>query len=153
MDSRQPVPFKLRLKELRTERGLSQEELAFRTRDHGVPLSTQTIRVYEAGRSRPGRIGRTRATEVYRALASALEVEPEVWPEYRLAQIRDALDESIVGLEVALTTLAIIEGVAPEGVLPPPPEGLPQTPPRKSTSSRGRTQSPTPRGGWRPSRA
>lgn len=153
MDSQQPVPFKLRLKELRTARGLSQEELAFRSREHGVPLSTQTIRVYERGRSRPGRIGKTRATDVYEALAGALDVDPEVWPEYRLAVMRDALDEAVVGLEIALATLALIEGAAPEGVLPPPPEGLLRSPERASPSAPDHPRSPTRRVDVKPDRA
>lgn len=102
MDPHRPAPFKVALKELRLKRGLSQENLAFETQRHGAGVSTAAVRVYEAGRSRPGRA-------VYEAIAKALGVAPEEFPEYRLAVMREALDESVVGLEAALEMLALIE--------------------------------------------
>jgi transcriptional regulator with XRE-family HTH domain len=113
-----PLPFRLRLRKLREERGLSQESLARATHAEGQEgLSVQSVAYYERGRQRPSR-------SHFEKLARGLGVDPNEWPEYRLAVWRESLDEKIVGLDVALTILAKIEGATPEGVVPPPPEGI-----------------------------
>lgn len=133
MASPSPIPFKLRLRQLRDEMGVTQEELAYRTRDAGTPISAQSIRVYESGRSRPDwdpRSGR-RGTEVYMALAAGLGVAPEEFIEYRLLKLREALDERLVGLEMALATLDRLQG---EAESPPRAGRRPKLPPRQPKS-------------------
>lgn len=99
-------PYHQRLRRLRRERGLSQPALFREAR--GVSLDT--IRALErdpaATSSAAGR-GRARypSAATLASLAEALRVEPDEFPEYRLAVARDRLDERIVGLDRALATL------------------------------------------------
>jgi transcriptional regulator with XRE-family HTH domain len=98
-------PYHERLRRLRREAGLSQPAL-FRVVE-GVSLDT--IRALErdpAVRPATGR-GRARypSAATLAALATALGVAPEEFPEYRLAKARERLDERAVGLDAALATL------------------------------------------------
>jgi transcriptional regulator with XRE-family HTH domain len=102
-------PYHVRLPRLRREAGLSQTTLFREVR--GVSLDT--IRALERDptvRSPRGR-GRARypSAATLAALAPPLGVEPEEFPEYRLARARELLDERAVGLERALATLERIE--------------------------------------------
>lgn len=125
----EPIPFADRFYLLRDaltpegERPLSEEKVAYRTIAHdptGRGVSYAAIRKYAKGAP----IGSNEDTaaarfadikRIYVALAGALEVEPEVFPEYRLLLARASLDEAVVGLAQALTTLAVVERAVGRG--------------------------------------
>jgi transcriptional regulator with XRE-family HTH domain len=105
-------PYHLRLRRLRQARGLSQPQF-YRLVD-GVSLDM--IRALErdpakistaAGRSR----SRYPSAATLARLAEALEVPPEEFPEYRLWQARDRLDDRVVGLDRAVAALESVERV------------------------------------------
>jgi transcriptional regulator with XRE-family HTH domain len=130
------VPFKTKLRQLREERGLSQEALARKTwavAPQGI--STQSIRFWETGVRSPGRSARKKtdlpARVIYELLAKALDVDPAEFPEYQLLVAREALDEQIVGLENAYTMLNVLLGAQ---TVPLPPD-MPQPPPSKPRPS------------------
>lgn len=104
-------PFGVRLRRLRAERELSQEALAFSTWVGEQRLSAGAIGQFERGVAVP-------RPETMRRLAHALDVDPEAFGEYRLAEARRLLDEREIGLEAALATLERIEpalyGPSPE---------------------------------------
>jgi transcriptional regulator with XRE-family HTH domain len=91
---------------LRRERGMTLEDLAFEARRHApagsVSLSLIQKRLAPASTTSP-------SIEMLEALAAALGVPPETYPEWRLAQARLAFDEREVGLEEALETLSVFE--------------------------------------------
>jgi transcriptional regulator with XRE-family HTH domain len=97
-----PVPFGARLRALREERGLTQEELAFATYDTEGRVSSGAIGQFERGVANP--LPTTMA-----ALARALGVGPEEFYEWRLARARMLLDERQVGLKQAVQHLDAIE--------------------------------------------
>jgi transcriptional regulator with XRE-family HTH domain len=97
-------PYHQRLRRLRHAAGLSQPELFRAT----AGVSLDTIRALERDpgvRSAAGR-GRARypSAATLEALSAALGVEPDEFPEYRLARARALLDERVVGLDGALAT-------------------------------------------------
>jgi transcriptional regulator with XRE-family HTH domain len=96
---------------LRSERGMTMEDLAFEARRHapsGVSLSLIQKRLAPGSDIQP-------SAELLAALAGAFGVEPDVYPEYRLAVARRALDEREVGLDDALETLTVFEAALREG--------------------------------------
>ncbi len=101
-----------RLLRLRTEAGLSQEALAFRAWDAGRKISAGAIGQFERGITRP-------TPETIEALAGALGVEPEVFAEYRLAQMRRLFDEREVGLELAVRNLGALAALLEQAPAPP----------------------------------
>lgn len=97
-------PYWVRLRALREERGVSQAELFRRTRGVGF----DTIRALEQDPARPaaeGRRSRARypSPETLEAISEGLGVDPSVFPEYRLAKLRELLDERVLpgGLDEA----------------------------------------------------
>jgi transcriptional regulator with XRE-family HTH domain len=148
------VPFKTRLRQLRTAQRLSQEELSYRTRDLGHPISAQTIRSYEAGRTKPDLSKRSAGRVVYEVLARALEADPEEFAEYRLLIAREALDEGVVGLDAALTTLEQVEAATVEapgrGRLGDPPPGRIRRLAESQPSGQARAKSQKRRGAAKP---
>jgi transcriptional regulator with XRE-family HTH domain len=87
------------LRELRSERGMSQETLsheAYAIEKDGTSLSQ--IKAIELGTRRP-------SAQTILALAEVLDVEPEIFPEYRLAVARLSIDESVVNLPEAMRNL------------------------------------------------
>lgn len=92
-------PISQRLKDLRQDRGWSREVLSHHA--YGIDregTSVAQITAIERGVRRA-------SARTMLALAKALEVDPEVFPEYRLALARHVLDEERVGLDKALSTL------------------------------------------------
>ena len=93
------IPITERLPELRRAKGWSRDRLsneAFKIDPVGT--SSQQIASIELGRRNP-------SARTMLALARALDVEPTVFPEYRLALARHILDEERVGLDQALEFL------------------------------------------------
>lgn len=86
--------------EVRAERGISQDDLAYEARKHGAPstLTGSWIAAMKSGK-------RPLHADVLEGLAGALGIEPERFAEYRLARARDLLDEKVVGLDQALANL------------------------------------------------
>jgi transcriptional regulator with XRE-family HTH domain len=94
------------IRRLRLERGLSMEELAYRTRDNDADrsrrgLSFSYISLIE-------RDYRRATPEVIELLARTLGVSPREFAEYRLALARRLFDEEAVGVEEALTNLEML---------------------------------------------
>lgn len=84
-----------RLRALRKDRGYSQSELSRRTVTVGdLGVAEITIRSIEGGR-------RTGSAETFVALARALEVSEDTFPEIKLAAARRLFDERAIGLEKA----------------------------------------------------
>jgi transcriptional regulator with XRE-family HTH domain len=94
-----PAPIREKLPELRESKGWSRERLSHEAYaiDH-VGTSVATIVAIERGTRRPG-------LQTMAALAMALDADPSVFAEYRLAAARYLLDETRVGLERALGSL------------------------------------------------
>lgn len=95
-------PYYQRVKRLREAAGLSQPELFRRSPGTGW----ETIRAIE--RPPAHERGRYPTPKTLAAVAEGLGVQPEEFPEYRLAVARELLDERQVGLEGALEALAIL---------------------------------------------
>lgn len=96
-------PFPARLRRLRQDRGWSRSTLSRKTVDYdGRGLAEATVKAVEVGTNRPG-------PDTIVALAHALGVAPEEFPEYRLALARQQLDEREVGLDQAVEALTQIE--------------------------------------------
>jgi transcriptional regulator with XRE-family HTH domain len=68
----------------------------------GKGLAEVTIKSLEAGTNQPG-------PETIRALAHALGVPPEEFPEYGLALARQKLDERKVGLDQAIRNFSEVK--------------------------------------------
>ena len=102
-------PYWVRLRRLRNARDLSQPQL-YRLVD-GVSLDM--IRALERDPAKETTSPRPRSrypsAATLERLCRALEVPPEEFPEYRLAQARDRLDDRIVGLDRAVAALERIE--------------------------------------------
>src|SRR5439155_941904 len=85
-----------RIRRLRTERGWSQETLAYEVRRrHTSSPTAGAIGQFERGVTRP-------TAQTIAGLATALGVGPPDFPEYRLALARRALDEAALGVGVDL---------------------------------------------------
>lgn len=93
--SEQPLPKTLR--KLLEEEGISQRELARRTRRHGWG-SVPAINMLCLGKLAP-------TIEAMEAIATALKINPDTFAEYRLATVRRDLDPEKVGLRKALRSL------------------------------------------------
>ena len=106
------------------QKPLATEKVAWRTiaaDPTGKGVSYAALRKYEKGapigsneETAPARFEDMKRT--YAAIAGALEQPPEVFHEYRLLLARGELDEAVVGLTAALTTLEAVAGL---GQLPP----------------------------------
>lgn len=100
--------WKARFTRLRAERGLvdvSVPDLHYvarrRLEDRGLRACSQSLmekKLSPKGKGQP-------AIPFLETLAAAIDVDPEEFPEYRLAVARRALDESEVGLVQALENL------------------------------------------------
>lgn len=91
------APITVALKALLTEHHLTYRALAERTRQldpEGRGVTHSYLAGLSSGREHPSR----RSLEL---IASSLEVEPEHFPEYRLAQLRRELNERTVGFDAA----------------------------------------------------
>jgi transcriptional regulator with XRE-family HTH domain len=101
-----PDDFRTITQRLRTERQMTMEDLVFAARRHppqgAVSLSMMQKRLAPGSRAAP-------SIEMLEALATALGVPPDTYPEWRLAQARRSLEERQVGLVEALATLALVE--------------------------------------------
>lgn len=96
-------PFAQRLRRLAGERGMSLERVAHDAWDQDVRGTSPNLfkKVMRGERDlKPGLI---------EAVARALGVPPEEFPEYRLALARNTLDEREVGLDQALAALTRFE--------------------------------------------
>lgn len=90
-------PLNRALPALMRDRGLTYRALAGRTRqldEDGNGVSTGHLANLVSGRSRP-------SMPVLELIASALDVHPEHFAEYRLAALRRSLDECAVGFQAA----------------------------------------------------
>jgi transcriptional regulator with XRE-family HTH domain len=88
--------------DLRRTRGLTYRELAART-VHLDPEGKGLTHGYLASLAKGNETPTKRAIEV---IANALEIEPQVFVEWRLAVVRTHFDEQAVGLERAATNLS-----------------------------------------------
>lgn len=115
--------------QLRADREMSQDDLAYEARKYGAPsaLTGSYISAIKKGR-------RPLSIEVLGGLAGALEVEPETFAEYRLAQARQQLDERQVGLEQAVENLRRLEAAEAAAGTPILPALDPQVLQRGSAS-------------------
>lgn len=96
-------PFPVRVRRLAAERGYSLDRLAMEAWDPNVRgTSANLFREVLKGR-------RALKPTLLEAVARALSVDPEEFPEYRLAMARRALDETEVGLDEAVATLSRAE--------------------------------------------
>lgn len=95
---------------------MSLEDLAFASRGRNGKggVSVAYVGRLERGEKSPG-------AETIRALARGLDVPPETFPEYRLAQVRRLFDERDLGLDQAVTNLRVLETVF-DGVSDPAEE-------------------------------
>jgi transcriptional regulator with XRE-family HTH domain len=98
-----PEPFAVQVKALAEKRGLSISKLGWMAHDPKVEGTSQdTLNKVLQGK-------RPLNDALARAVANALEIEPESFAEYRLSVLRSALDEREVGFENAAALLAAIE--------------------------------------------
>jgi hypothetical protein len=98
-------PFAVQVKALAEERGLSVSKLAWKAHDPNTKGTAEdTLHKVLQGK-------RPLNDALARAVAAALEVDPERFVEYRLSAWRHALDEREVGFERAATLLAELEGL------------------------------------------
>lgn len=104
VESGTPEPYWTRLKRLREAAGLSQPELFFRS---GVSIGTIRGLEQPYQSQKDGRTGSSRypSLETIERLSQALGVEPDEWPEYRLAHARKLLDDREIGLPQAIANL------------------------------------------------
>lgn len=90
--------------QLRSESGMSQDDLAYGARQFGAPA---TLTGSWISQLRKGT--RPLTLEILAGIAGALEVPPETFAEYRLAQARRMLDEREEGLDQAIANLSRVE--------------------------------------------
>lgn len=103
------------------ERNLTAEDLYFLIRQQtGERMSVASITKYLQGD--PQRMPKD--LERYEWIASALDVEPMVFDEYRLGLARRMLDEKDLGLEQALANLEALRPALLAGRLEPLEEAL-----------------------------
>lgn len=95
--------FKDRLERLAQEKGMTLSQVRLAAYDPQVKGTNPESLKRVISRERPLR------PEQIAALAGAVDVPPEHFPEYRLALARKALDECQVGLDQAVKTLERIE--------------------------------------------
>lgn len=100
------MPFAARVQALVDRRGMSLNRLGNLAWD-GVArsgTSPETLKRVRAGE-------RTLHPQLVRAVAQALDppVEPELFPEYRLAMARQLFDERLIGLDQALENLRMLD--------------------------------------------
>jgi transcriptional regulator with XRE-family HTH domain len=113
VDAADAEPFASALRRLREDRGWSRERLsheAFAIDAKGS--SVAQIVAIESGKRHP-------SEETMASLSEALDVDPMLFPEYRLARVRGLLDERRVGLEAALENLRRLEAAEAGGRRPP----------------------------------
>jgi len=96
-------PFHARVKRLASEQGLSVSKVGYLAYDPDIKgTNPDTFKSVMAGRRRV-------TIPLIEAVAGALGVPANVFPEYRLAQARRRLDEREVGLEEAVAMLEAVE--------------------------------------------
>lgn len=91
-------PFPEALLAALEEQEISQRQLAKRTRANHGWGSIWTINQLALGQLKP-------TAHAIEEIATALQMRPEHFAEYRLAKARDKLDPEVVGLKRALTNL------------------------------------------------
>jgi len=102
-------PLSRALPALMRERGLTYRALASRTCEHAGDASGVT-----SGHLANLVSGRNRASApVLELIATALDVRPEYFAEYRLAVLRRSLDERAVGFDAACRRYSELTRVAP----------------------------------------
>lgn len=93
-------PFPEALQHLLEQRGISTRQLSERSHAVNDGWGSQSmISLYLTGKQPP-------TPKAIERLARALDVEPEVFAEYRLSLARAQLDPDQVGLKLALNNLA-----------------------------------------------
>lgn len=105
-------PYWERFARIKREKGLTWDDLIRESRDDRVSLGTFRAFAIPPSDDENGKRSRGRypSPETIAKVARALGVEPEEFPEYRLARAREKLDErSPFGLESALEFLAIFD--------------------------------------------
>ena len=102
-------PYYARLRRLRRERGLSRSNLLRLTGHIGIDTLIALEQTPEPDRPQGSGKSRYPSAETLEDIAQALGVEPEEFPEYRLAKAREELDDRIVGLDRALATLSALQ--------------------------------------------
>jgi transcriptional regulator with XRE-family HTH domain len=111
-------PFGERLRAMRRAKGVSLENFAFEVRRYAKNAGGTFSHI---GKLERGLLYPT--PEMLEAIAKALEVEPEVFPEYRLAKLRELFDERIVTLDEAMENAReLSEALAGSGLPQPPGE-------------------------------
>jgi hypothetical protein len=139
MDGSDPAPeaFPARVQRLAAQRGITVTRLArlaHHEADEAKGTSPEMIRKVMAG-------DRVLTRTVIEAVARTLDVDPDEFPEYRLALARRLFDEREVGLEKALQNLSqleaelqaggVVAGAAPASRRKPRPTKGPPGNPRK----------------------
>jgi hypothetical protein len=103
--------FGARTKRLAAERGISLNQLGNLAWATDIPgTSPDSFKKARRGEVRPNRA-------LIEGVAGVLRVEPTEFPEYRLALMRQILDEREVGLDVAMKNHETIEGALSEPAL------------------------------------
>jgi transcriptional regulator with XRE-family HTH domain len=121
----------------RREIGISQDDLAYRAREFGAPstLTGSWISAMKNGK-------RPLAADVLAGIAGALNLDPEVFVEYRLTMARELFNPANVGLDEAAANLESLATAVGEAV-PGPPDGELARLLRSATpSEKGRPRSP-----------
>ena len=85
------------------EKGWSQRQLVRETRRRSDWGSSTLMTFLTRGDMPP-------SLEAMETIASALQVDPAMWPEYRMAKWRHSLNPERVGYDAALKVLRKIEG-------------------------------------------
>lgn len=103
------MPFREKVKQLASERGLSVSKLGYLAFDLDMRgTSPDTLNKAMQGKAKLN-------DALAEAVATVLDVPPQVFVEYRLSQLRQSLDENIVGFRHAALRLELIERVLAAG--------------------------------------
>lgn len=103
------MPFREKVKQLAQERGLSVSKLGYLAFD----LDTRGTSPDTLNKAMQGKAKLNDA--LAEAVAIVLDVPPQVFVEYRLSQLRQSLDENVVGFRHAALRLELIERVLTAG--------------------------------------
>jgi plasmid stability protein len=99
-------PFGMVVRDLLIERGITT-----RLHNPDLPRFAESLTDVHYETLRKALAGeRTPAPKLIDVVAKKLDVDPEVFAEYRLARLRESLDPGQVGIDLALEHLARIEG-------------------------------------------
>lgn len=140
-------PYWQRFSRLKQEKNLSWSQLVRTAKNAGLStLRGLTIEPPTPGEAKRG-LHRYPSAETLEDAARALGVEPEEFPEYRLAKARDLLDERVVGLHQAMTTLTQFETALQERAARRSGTSTERAIRNRRPSQKGQTAASTPREG------